>query len=155
MKHLSFLIILIMLLGCSGQESAEIVANDPHSCPVAEPEWVTPPDDTAVSSAPVASDYYINEDRTILASAWFFEEYALVVGERGNKMGWFRPAGETLEISGQRLDAEASPMEASVPCCYPTQFQATGLMFPTAGCWQVDAQAADKALSFVVWVGEG
>ena len=67
----------------------------------------------------------------------------------------FRPAGETLQITGQRLDAEADPMTASVPCCYPTQFQATGLTFPTGGCWEIESQAANKTLSFIVWVENG
>jgi hypothetical protein len=67
-------------------------------------------------------------------------------------MGWFRPAGETLTITGQRLDAEAPPLEAEIPCCYPTRFQATGLYFPTEGCWEVNAAAAESELSVVVWV---
>ena len=32
------------------------------------------------------------------------------------------------------------------------RFQATGLIFPTEGCWEVTAKAADSVLSFVVRV---
>jgi hypothetical protein len=67
-------------------------------------------------------------------------------------MGWFRPAAANLEITGQRIDAQAPPLEAHIPCCYPTRFQATGLYFPTAGCWEVTAKAGQSELSFVVWV---
>lgn len=88
------------------------------------------------------------------ASAWWSEaeEYHLRASEEGVKVGWFRPAGATLEITGRRLDAQAPALHAHVPCCYPTRFQATGLIFPTEGCWEVTANAADRALSFVVRV---
>lgn len=145
---------MLLLLGCAGAAEPEIVANDPATCPVTEAVWTTPPDDTAVSNDPAPGYYYVNEDESIMAAAWWTEGYFLEAGERGNKTGWFRPAGETLTITGRRLDAEAPPMAARVPCCSPTQFQATGLIFPTEGCWQVNATAADESLSFVVWVGE-
>lgn len=142
-------------VGCTAVSAPPaIVENDPETCPVTEPAWITPPDDTAVSNDPVAGHYFVNESETIMASAWWHDGYHLTVGENGNKVGWFRPAGETLHISGERLDAEAAPLEAHVPCCYPTQFQATGIMFPVEGCWQVDAIAAEETLSFTVWVGE-
>ena len=123
------------------------------SCPVTEPNWVLPPDDPAVGNPPSYGYYFVDEDRSIWASAWWFglvENY-LVPGE-GLKTGWFRPAGEMLEITGQRLDRDAPALEASIPCCYPTSFQATGLTFPTPGCWEVTAHAGDSFLTFVVEV---
>lgn len=124
------------------------------ACPVTEPAWAKPPEDAAVSGAPAYGYYFVNADRSMWASAWWAEqeEAYLLAGEPGVKVGWFRPAGATLEITGQRLDAVAPPLEAHIPCCYPTRFQATGLTFPAEGCWQVSAQAAESALSFVVWV---
>jgi hypothetical protein len=90
----------------------------------------------------------------MLASAWWTgeEEQYLRASEDGVKVGWFRPAGVLLEISGRRLDGQAPPLEAQVPCCYPSQFQATGLIFPTEGCWEVSAKAGDSELAFVVRV---
>jgi len=77
---------------------------------------------------------------------------APAAGERGGvKIGWFRPAGAALEISGRRVDGPAPALEASVPCC-STRFQATGLYFPSEGCWEVTAKAAGSQLTFVVWV---
>jgi hypothetical protein len=98
--------------------------------------------------------YFLNEDRSIWASAWWEEqeENSLRVSNEGIKVGWFRPAGAELGITGQRLDGEAPPLEAEASCCYPTRFQASGLYFPTEGCWEVTAKAADSKLSFVVWV---
>ena len=135
------LLLAILLGGCSA----------PPACPVTEPSWVLPPDDPAVQSESSYGYYYVNEDRSIWASAWWFnlDENYLVPGE-GLKTGWFRPAGEMLEITARRLDGDAPAFEASVPCCYPTRFQATGLTFPTAGCWEVTAQAGESLLTFVV-----
>ena len=124
------------------------------ACPVTEPVRAKPPDDAAVQGEPEVGNYYVNEDRSIWASAWWTEteDFPLRASEEGVKVGWFRPAGATLEITGQRLDGTGLPLEAHIPCCYPTRFQATGLYFPTPGCWEVTARAAESMLSFVVWV---
>ena len=124
------------------------------ACPVTEPVWVKPPDDAAVQNEPEFGFYFVNQDRSIWASASWTEAegYPLRVNEEGVKVGWFRPAGATLEISGRRVDGQAPALDAHIPCCYPTRFQATGLYFPTQGCWEVTAKAAESMLSFVVWV---
>jgi hypothetical protein len=142
--HVSFLLLGIFLSACSGTEP----------CSVTEPAWVLPPEDSAVQNAPAFGYYYVNEDSSIWASAWWTgqEDYPLRAGGEGNKVGWFRPVGAELEITGKRLDGSAPPLEAHVPCCYPTRFQATGIYFPTEGCWEVTAKAGDSELSFVVRV---
>jgi hypothetical protein len=156
----------ILLTGC-----AAIAANAPsglpvtpsasptevtleRACPVTEPVWAKFPEDSAVQDPPAYGYYFLNEDRSIWASASWTEQEdtSLHVSEEGIKVGWFRPTGAELAITGQRLDADAPPLEADVPCCYPTRFQATGLYFPTEGCWQVTAKAAGRELSFVIWV---
>jgi hypothetical protein len=76
----------------------------------------------------------------------------LKAGDEGNKVGWFRPAGADLIIAGHRLDGDAPPLEAEASCCYPTRFQTSGLYFPTEGCWEINAKAAESELTFVVWV---
>jgi hypothetical protein len=123
-------------------------------CPVTEPVWIKPPNDAAVQGSPEFGYYLVNEDQSIWASAWWAAKDAdpLRVSQDGIKVGWFRPAGANLEITGQRIDGQAPPLDADVPCCYPTRFQATGLVFPTEGCWEVTAKAADRTLSFVVAV---
>jgi hypothetical protein len=124
------------------------------ACPATEPQWIKPPDDSAVEGSPDYGYYFVNQDRSLWASAWWNgqEETYVRVGKTGVKVGWFRPAGAVLEITGRRLDGEASPLEAHVSCCYPTRFQATSLIFPTDGCWEVTARAAAKELSFVLKV---
>jgi hypothetical protein len=86
------------------------------------------------------------------ASAYMDKDYPLRAGKAGNKMGWFRPAGAELTITGKHLDGDSAPFEADIPCCYHTRFQATGLYFPAAGCWEITAKAAESELLFTVWV---
>jgi hypothetical protein len=138
------------------EELGQQQEDDPaaRACPLTEPVWAKPPDDPAVQGSPEFGYYFMNADRSMWASAWWTgqEDYPLRVSQEGIKVGWFRPAGAALEITGQRLDASAPPLEAHIPCCYPTRFQATGLIFPTKGCWEITATAADSELAFVVWV---
>jgi hypothetical protein len=124
------------------------------ACPVTEPAWLTPPDDAAVSGSPEPGPYFVNQDRSMWAGAWWTGQVGSrpEAGDDGIKIGWFRPAGAALEITGRRLDGPAPPLEAHVPCCYPTRFQATGVIFPGAGCWEVTGRAADSELSFVIEV---
>ncbi|NOH01544.1 MAG: hypothetical protein HND47_06025 [Chloroflexi bacterium] len=139
---LAVLIAIALLSGCAAK----------NNCPVSEPVWVKPPVDAAVMNPPEYGYYFVNEDSSIMASAWWVEphkDYPLVL-EEGIKVGWFRPEGAELVITGKRLDADAPALEAHIPCCYPTRFQATGLYFPSEGCWEVNAKAADKELTFVV-----
>ena len=150
-----WLIALVLSFGmaaCAGASSSQDTAQ--RDCPLTKPVWEKPPADSAIPDAPAYGYYFVNEDRSIWASAgWTGEEGTpLQVREEGIKIGWFRPAGATLEISGHRLDAEAPALKSDIPCCYPTRFQATGIYFPTEGCWEVDARAEGKELSFVVWV---
>jgi hypothetical protein len=124
------------------------------TCPLTEPVWAKPPEDAAVQDEPAFGYYFVNGDRSIWASAWWTgqEEGQLRASEGGIKVGWFRPAGAGLEITGQRIDGPGASLEADIPCCYPTRFQATGLFFPVEGCWEVAAKAAESELTFVVWV---
>lgn len=138
--------LLIVVVACVSAQSA--------ACPVTEPAWIEAPPDPAVQGAPGFGYYYVNDDASMWAAAWWFGEEAqwLRATEEGVKTGWYRPAGTTLEITGQRLDGEAPPLHVHIPCCYPTRFQASGLVFPTPGCWEVSATAADSALRFIVEV---
>jgi hypothetical protein len=152
MIHIRFpilFLLLCLLAGCGAVAPSATV-----SCPVTEPIWIKPPEDAAIPDAPAFGYYYANEDRSILTSAWWWEQKddPLLSTEEGIKLGWFRPAGESLEISGRRIDANAPALEADVPAGYPTRFQASGIYFPSEGCWEVTAKAGESRLAFVVWV---
>lgn len=146
---------LSVLVACTSTSSTE--SSLAEVCTLTEPVWAESPEDAAVQGSPAFGYYFINEDQSIWAGAWWADQEAgnLRASEEGIKTGWFRPAGAELQITGQRLDAEAPPLEAHVPCCYPTRFQATSLFFPTEGCWEVTARAADSDLSFIVEVAPG
>jgi hypothetical protein len=69
------------------------------------------------------------------------------------KVGWWRAVPGRLHIQGERLDATAPPLRASVPAGYgSTGFQATGLIFPTTGCWRVVGTLAGHELALFVLV---
>jgi len=149
LAHFPGIFILILILaGCT------IFASPANSCLVTQPLWIKPPKDSAIPDSPAFGYYFANEDRSILASAWWTDQadYQLHATKEGVKMGWFRPAGAPLEITGKRIDAKAPPLQADIPGTYPTRFQATGVYFPTEGCWEVNAKAEDNELTFVVWV---
>jgi hypothetical protein len=161
-----FLFISLLMAGCTGAnlwdsdksaltaDASTVEISSRTACPVTEPEWIKPPEDSAVQNEPEFGNYLISQDRSIWASAWWVgqDEFPLRATQEGNKVGWYRPAGAPLEIAARRVDGEASAFKADVPCCYPTRFQATGLYFSTAGCWEVTAKAAESELSFIVWV---
>jgi hypothetical protein len=148
------LFLSILLSGCRAVE--RVLSGTTSDCPETEPAWVKPPADAAVSGPPAYGYYFLNEDRSIWASAWWEDaEVYMLRANEDIKVGWFRPAGAVLEITGHRLDGKAPPLESHVPCCYPTRFQATGLAFPEQGCWQVTAKAADSQIEFIVKVEPG
>ena len=83
-------------------------------------------------------------------------------GALSMKFGWTRAIPGKLNVTGRRIDSEAAPLRSEIPCCYdPTGFQASALIFPTAGCWEVSAQIADRQdskLTFVtkvIKIGDG
>ncbi len=149
-----FLSVLPAACTASKQSVVDVSAN---ICPVTEAVWAKPPEDSAVVGSSEYGYYFVNEDRSIWASAWWADQEGnyLNAGEEGIKIGWFRLEGAELEISGQRIDAQAPPLDAHIPCCYPTRFQATGLVFPTEGCWEVMATAEGSVLSFFIEVEPG
>jgi hypothetical protein len=123
----------------------------PDACAVTPMILDKPPDDP--NADPFALAYwYINDDFTIWAGPFAKDGYWQTGGQ---KALWIRPQGSDLTIQGRRLDGDAPPLEASIPCCYPTSFQSTSLYFPTAGCWEVHATAGEKELRFVTLVRQG
>src|SRR5690606_28618253 len=128
-------------------EVATDVATEAATCAVTQPFQDQPPDDPNASSFGFGN-WHINADRTI----WVNLPADGTWGTGGEKVVWIRPAGTELAVSGQRLDAQAEPLRASIPCCYPTGFQSTGLFFPTEGCWEVIATAGEHELRFITEV---
>jgi hypothetical protein len=80
-------------------------------------------------------------------------------GSLGMKFGWCRGVSGQLKITGRRLDAEAPPLRAEVPGGYKDRgFQATYIIFPTPGCWEVTGRVGNSSVTFVtkvVKIGDG
>src|SRR5580704_8756247 len=74
-------------------------------------------------------------------------------GSISDKFMWWRAVRGALTIEGHRLDAPAPAAVPYIPRGYhDTGFQASGITFPTEGCWQVTGKAGDSKLTFVVEV---
>jgi hypothetical protein len=83
-------------------------------------------------------------------------------GALGMKFGWTRGVDGKLKATGRRLDGDAPPLRLHAPDGYGTSgFQASYLIFPTPGCWEVNAQVGereDSRITFitnVVKIGQG
>jgi hypothetical protein len=80
-------------------------------------------------------------------------------GALGMKFGWQRGVRGRLTIEGRRLDGDAPPLRSEVNNGYgDIGFQATYIIFPTPGCWEVTGRVADASVTFitrVVKIGEG
>lgn len=48
--------------------------------------------------------------------------------------------GAWLEVTGRRVDGPVAPLGAELPEGYSGDFQASALIFPTGGGWEVEAQ---------------
>jgi hypothetical protein len=80
-------------------------------------------------------------------------------GSLGMKFGWRRGVSGKLNIEGRRIDAAAPPLRSEVSSGYGNRgFQATYVIFPTPGCWEVTGRVGDANVTFitrVVKIGDG
>jgi len=76
-------------------------------------------------------------------------------GSIGMKFAWWRAPGVgragDLQITGHEISTGVS-IVASIPDGYGQRFQATGITFPTEGCYEITAQSGDAQLTFVTKV---
>jgi hypothetical protein len=94
----------------------------------------------------------LGRDGVIVADQPMVEED----GSIGWKFGWWRLVAGTVTIEGRRLDDSAPPLRPSVPDGYGLQgFQASGVFFPTEGCWEVTGRVGESELTFVTFVLRG
>jgi hypothetical protein len=69
------------------------------------------------------------------------------------KFGWWRVEHGKLLITGQRVDAPAPPALGDASDGYgDADFQASGVTFPTEGCWQITGTVGSTQLTFVTFV---
>jgi hypothetical protein len=74
-------------------------------------------------------------------------------GALGMKFGWNRGVAGALRVAGHRLDGDAGPLRFSANNGYgDIGFQASYLIFPTPGCWEVDARVSEREDSRIVLI---
>jgi len=147
--HLATLILLgflVSTVGCMSSAPRNVVEPGPAAgCAVST--WVDQQPPTDPEADPFVGRWYVNADRTIWAG---WDATDLHVGE--NKILWIRPKGTQLQVAGRRIDGPSEPLKVSIPCCYSSGFQASGVYLPTAGCWEIRASAGTSELTFVTQV---
>lgn len=64
---------------------------------------------------------------------------------------WSYIADDPLTVEGQRLDAEAEPLDAQITEA-DTGYMVASLTFPTIGCWEITGSMGNTSLTFVTEV---
>jgi hypothetical protein len=123
-----------------------VAAVDP--CPITRPNGSVPPGST------FGSEFHGNGALWVgLWPANVVVDEPKADGAIDAKVGWWRGVPGTLSITGRRLDAAAPPLRATVSDGYgESGFQASGLSFPTEGCWEVTGRVGTASLTFVTLV---
>ena len=75
-------------------------------------------------------------------------------GSVGMKIAWYRGKGVRgkLKIQGKRLDGPAPALRSHFSDYGDTGFQASQVIFPTEGCWQVTGTVGDASVTFITRV---
>jgi hypothetical protein len=139
-------------------EGTATVMGTPASCPVTPPNGKQPPEgDNVFGRGPGG-----HGTEALWTNLWTWGEGVVDVppdhvnsdGSLGEmKWPWWRGVPGRLTIVGRRLDAEAPPLRAFVPEGYGERgFIATGLIFPTTGCWEITGRVGEASLVFVLRV---
>ena len=79
--------------------------------------------------------------------------YVYPDGSVGMKIAWYRGNGlrGKITIHGKRVDAAAPPLRSRIGNS-EAGFEASQVIFPTEGCWQVTGKVADASVTFVTRV---
>jgi hypothetical protein len=129
-----------------------------QACPVTAPNNLTPPGQAPSNGSPGAGGYFGNG--RLWTVLW---PHGLVLvppddtgpdGSLEMKFPWRRSPQihGAVHIHGHEL-ALGLPVRASIPGGYrDSGFQASGIIFPAAGCYQITGEAAGATLTFVTLV---
>ncbi len=151
------LVVVVAACSAAGPKATESPDSAPRAsptdCPVTRPDpGVAPPAD--VDAAPPGILYGNNALWVGLPPGG---EAVLLRrgGVLGRKFMWWRLVPGQLSIAARRIDAPAPAGRGIVPTGYgDSGFQASGIEFPTEGCWEVTGSIRDKRLTFVIRVRE-
>ena len=123
----------------------------PNTCPITLQNGETPPGERR------SPDHHGNGALWTVLPAdgkiWAAPNYILPDGSTDIKFPWWRGIHGALNITGRRLDMPAPPLRADIPEGYGLSgFQASGVIFPTEGCWEVTGRVSNVSLIFVTLV---
>ena len=153
--------VVILAVSHPGASADTPVAVSPEAspvpCPLTKPHGTNP-----VNSGTIAGGYG-NDALWTNLTMWSSEPGLVPVPDDGRigpdgridgmKWAWYRYVPGKLTIEGRRLDAPAPPLEAHVPDSFDTTgFLASGLIFPSAGCWEITGRLGEASLTFVILV---
>jgi hypothetical protein len=143
----------------SGATTATTTFVPVETCPVTKPNVFQPPaggrpELLAGWTASYGNDHLwvggLGTDGVIAAQPYPTDDGDSALGW---KFGWWRETPGRLTITGRRLDAPAPPLRGEAPDGYGEYgFQASGVRFPTEGCWEVTGSTGAHPLTFVVMV---
>jgi hypothetical protein len=150
--------VVFLLLVAKGPVDAQQIPNDTPAYPC---------DVTVLASAAEQPfpGFYGNRDLSV-SLTWLgtvvFKPggpgFVLPDGALSMKFGWQLGVRGMLTIDGRRLDASAPPLRANIPAMGVDGFQASALIFPTPGCWEVTGHVGNTSLTFVtrvIKIGDG
>ena len=159
---LAYALVVLSLTAASLSTAAGVFAERPTSgCPVTVVSPATRP--------PMSVPASFNYGNAKIAVALFPTSGKLVAGRLPSggsratinpdgsiyaKYGWWRAGSAKPVISGSLWTDPRRHLQASVPGGYGSGFQATGLTFPTTGCWRVTGRVGRTALHFTVLVSK-
>lgn len=125
----------------------------PAPCPVTLPNQKAPPGFRA------GAHYYGNDHLWVVlgptGTTGIPPDRQRPDGASTMKFPWGRgrDVSGPFTVTGRRLDAPAPPLQATIPEGYgETGFQATDLLFPAPGCWEVTGREGTASLTFVTLV---
>ncbi len=152
--HVALVALTVLLSICEDAASAAAPTQDPPPCPVTKPNGSTPPGERPGSNHHGNGSLWtvLQPDGTVVFRPGG-PGFVLEDGSLSMKFPWGRGVKLKLRIEGRRLDGSAPPLRARIPIGYAdTGFQATALIFPAVGCWEVTGRTGDASLTFVVRV---
>jgi hypothetical protein len=113
-------------------------------CPASPLTSASPPSKAAAQFPAVG--WYQSQDGKLWAAS------ARTVYSGETTFAWSKPEGSRLIVSAKRIDGDAPPFKAVIPDRSAGDYQTTLMIFPSVGCWLIQAQAGASAMEFILYV---
>lgn len=141
-------LVLLMAAGCATPQPS---ATQAAACSPTLPNGNTPPGEepgpTFHGNGSLFTSGLAEDGEIVADQRWIAED-----GSIGIKFPWWRALGVgaagDLEITGHEINTGAI-VTASIPDGYGQAFQASGITFPTEGCYEITVTSGDAMLTFV------